>query len=244
MITMPRRGAALVAALALMSGCGSGGDETTAEPTVTPSATPSTAVAPPKILTSDDLAAALPRSSQVPTASKKTGTCPGDDSCVDGTASVSFALTRPGTPAEQEKLAADEFVRDFVQVEAVALPDEPAAAARLAKYRGIAKRYDGAFDLPAEETSDTTYTPAEKGEGTLDDLSIEGWDGFIGVRDQRFANPDGEGSDPRYQVGQIHLVRGAAFVSVYVTVMSEPRGDGAADALVRQLATEYVGRLS
>ena len=208
-----RRLALAAAGLVLIAGCGGGsGDSDQGEPApaATSSSAAPTAPAQPQALTIDDLAAALPRSSQVPSAAKKTGTCPGGNSCVDDTVSVSFELTRPGSAAEQEKLADDEFVRDFVQVEAGALADEAAAAAKLTTIRGLAERYDGPFDIPAKDTSDTTYTPGEKGEGTLDDVSVEGWDGFIGVRDQTFSNPEGEGSARRYQVGQIHLVRGTA----------------------------------
>lgn len=233
----------VVAGLAVLVGCGGEGSDDAAAPAATSSSPSPTTPEPPKTLTTDQLAAALPRSSQVPTAAKKTGACPGDASCVDDTVSVSFELSRPGSAAEQETLAADEFVSDFVQVSAGSLPDEAAVAARLAKIRSVAERYDGAFDIPAEETSDTTYTPAEKGDGTLDDTTIDEWDGFIASRDQTYTSPDGEGSTHRYQASQVHLVRGTALVSVYVTVMSEPRGDGAATGLARQLATEYISRL-
>lgn len=242
-----RRLVLTAAGLALLAGCGGGSgggeDEAAPAPAATSSSAAATTPPPARIFTTDELAAALPRSSQVPSATKKLVACPGGDACVDDTASVSFELSRPVSAAEQEKLAADEFVSDFVDISASALPDEAATTARLAKVRGVAERYDGAFDIPAKETSDTTYTPAEKGRGTLDDITIEGWEGFIGSRDQVYTSPDGEGSKHRYQASSLYLVRGTNAVAVSLTIMSEPQSEGAAADLARRLATEYIGRL-
>lgn len=245
---MTRRGpiAAAAVACAVMgllatAGCAGSSDPSDTREAQAPTA--SSSPSPARVRTVDELAAALPRTSQVPTASKKTGACPGDASCVDGTVSVSMRLKRPVDAAEQERLAADEFVSDFVQVVAKALPDDDAAAAALQTSRDQAARYVGAFDLPYKDTSETTYTPAEKGEGTSDDLTVEGWTGFEAARDQVFADAEGRGSEKRYQVGQVHLVDGTSMISVYVTVMSEPRGAGAASELARGIATDYIARL-
>ena len=244
MRTLVRRLVIVVAGLALLAACGGGSSGgAPPAPAATSSSATATTTAPARIFTTDELAAALPRSSQVPSATKKLVACPGGDTCVDDTVSVSFELSRPVSADQQEKLAADEFVSDFVDVSASALSDEGAMAARLAKVRGVAERYDGAFDIPSKETSDTTYTPAEKGQGTLDDITIEGWDGFIGSRDQVYTSPDGEGDKHRYQASSLYLVRGTNAVAISLTIMSEPQDEGAAADLARRLATEYIGRL-
>jgi hypothetical protein len=237
---MVRTIAAMALTSVLLAGCGAGSDERSA-PTPTVAASSS---APERVYSVDGLAAALPRSSQVPTGDRKIASCPGGDSCQAGTASVTIELTRPVDRKEQEALAAKEFSSDFVQVTATASADDAASTAMLASLRDVAGRYVGAFDLPAKETSETAYTPAEKGEGTLDDLTLAGWKGFVAARDVTFADPQGEGTTYPYQSTQVHLVKGTTVVSCYVTVMSKPRGAGAATQMARRLATEYIQRLS
>ncbi|KQX75042.1 hypothetical protein [Aeromicrobium sp. Root472D3] len=235
-----------LASLLLLTACGGGSDEpsgTAPKPTAGAGAAASSSPTPERVRTVAELTAALPRSSQVPTGDRKIGSCPGDDSCQADTASVTIELTRPVGAQEQERLAAEEFSRDFVQVTATAGTDEAAPQTTLATIRDRAARYVGAFDLPATKTSDTTYTPAEKGEGTLDDVTLEGWKGFVSARDVTFADPEGEGATHPYQSTQVHLVKGTTLISCYVTVMTGPRGAGAATEMARQLATDYIQRL-
>lgn len=239
---MLRTIATIAIASVLLAACGGGSDEPSGT-APTPKAAASSSPTSDRVYAVEELAAALPRSSQVPTGDRKIASCPGGDSCQADTASVTIELTRPVDPKEQEALAAKEFSKDFVQVTATASTDDAATTATLVKIRDVAARYDGSFDLPAEKTSDTTYTPAEKGEGTLDDLTLEGWTGFVSARDVTFADPQGEGTTYPYQSTQVHLVKGTTLVSCYVTVMTEPRGAGAATDMARRLATEYIQRL-
>lgn len=232
----------LALASTLLAACGGGSDEPSGT-APTPEASASSKPTPERVYALEELAAALPRSSQVPTGDEKPASCPGDDSCQADTASVTIELTRPVDRKEQEVLASEEFVSDFVQVVAIASTDEAATAARLTKNRDQAGRYVGTFDLPANKTSDTTFSPAEKGEGTLDDLTLEGWKGFEATRDVTFANLEGKGTKHPYQSSQVHLVKSTTIISCYVTLMVQPRGAGAATDLARQLATEYIQRL-
>ena len=231
--------ATIAFASVLLAGCGSSEEPSDAAPRATASGSPT----PERVYAVEELATALPRSSQVPTGERKIAACPGGDSCKAGTASVTIELTRPVDRAEQEALAAKEFSSDFVQVTATASTNEAAARAVLAERRDDAGRYVGTFDLPAKETSDSTYTAGEKGEGTLDDLTLGGWKGFVATREVTFADPEGRGSTYPYESSQVHLVKGTTVISCYATVMSQPRGAGAATDLARALATQYLQRL-
>lgn len=234
-----RRLAFVIAGLALVAGCGSGSSGGEAEP----STPPSSAATPPRVYTLDELKAALPRISQVPTASEDAGTCPGDDTCDDGTVSVTFKLSRPVSSAEQERLAGDEFSSDFVSVSATAEKDPAAAEAKIAKARESSTKYDGAFDIPPKSVSETRYTPGQKGTGTLVDATVAGWEGFDASREQTFSSPEGEGGAHPYQSTQLMVSKGPNVVRVDIVAMSEPRGAGSVSKLARQLATEYIARL-
>ena len=240
---MSRTVAALVLVSVLSACSGGGSDDPAATPTSAAPSTGSTPEQPQRVYAVEELAAALPRTSQVPTGGEKIASCPGDDSCEGGTASVTIELERSGSAAERAQLEKVEFVNDIAQVQVTAGTDEAAATERLATARDSAGRYVGSFDIAAEKTSDTTFSAGERGVGTLDDLTIGGWTGFEAARRSRYSNPDGEGGQREYRSAQVHLRQGSSVLAVYVTVMSPPRDAEAATRLARQLATEYVQRL-
>jgi hypothetical protein len=234
--------------LALAAGC-SGADEPeapaadessrTSAPTT---ATPSSA-APARALTVDELAKALPQPSQVPGGSATTVSCPGDDSCQPDTASVNIDLERPGASAGGQGPDGSFFGTDFAAVFATAHEDEAAAAAYVDELRTVAQRYDGSFDIPFEEDeTGRTFTPGEKGTGTMEPTTIEGWSGQSFSRVSVYDGGEGEPDGP-YQTAQVNLVRGSATVSVNVVVFDEGRDDETALAIARRVATEYVARL-
>src|SRR4051812_13702876 len=87
-----------------------------------PDAAPRTSAAPtaeaPRTYTTDQLAAALPRTSQVPGAKDRSATCPGDPACAKGTVAETLTLDQRDI-AGQER-AKNQFLDDFVSVAATA----------------------------------------------------------------------------------------------------------------------------
>lgn len=228
-------------ALLLLSGCAGGDGESDAEPSATASSAP-TSAAPPRAYTVEDLAAALPRSSQLPVAGQKKDACPGGDTCEDVAASVGFGLDLPVPAAEREKLANAAFVSDYLNVTARTFADEAAAKASVTEVRADDQKYEGSFDIPLKELPENRYNPGETGTGSVVDDELDGWTGYMVSRVQKYSSTD-ETNDKPFQVSKLLVSRGVTRLSVLVVMLSEPRDEGEATKVAQQVAAEYLERL-
>jgi len=230
-----RRVLLIVSALVLV-GCGSGGGEPAATPTPSES---------PRVYTLDELQAALPGVDDVPTGSMQTISCPGEDWCVDNNVSVGIDMNPPIDPVDAERVGHETDVNDSAYVDAWTFANVTAAADKVDEDRSDAQPFTGDFDVKPE-TAKIGFVPGERGSGTIEDVSVAGWDGFSASRTSRWVSPDDSvtfENDDDIETTVLTVVRGSSVLSVRVTVKAEYREAGAAEVIARQVAEEYIARL-
>lgn len=234
-----RRLVLLVLCIAFLTACGAGSSEPEKAATTKP----------PRVYTVAELERALPTQEQVPTAIKKTSTCPGDKTCEKGAVSVAFELRPPGDSQDVERLAKNAFTSDHSSLAALPEPDAAAATASIEKFRTSMSRYDGAFENAFKSLGENRYQPGEKGTGTLADATVDGWKGFRVSRVQQFSGYDGDGSrsvefnSTKYDITFLMVSDNRTVLTAYVAVAAEARPKGASSTIADQLASDYIKRL-
>ena len=119
-----------------------------------------------------------------------------------------------------------------------------AAADKVDEDRSDAQPFTGDFDVKPE-TAKIGFVPGERGSGTIEDVSVAGWDGFSASRTSRWVSPDDSvtfENDDDIETTVLTVVRGSSVLSVRVTVKAEYREAGAAEVIARQVAEEYIAR--
>jgi hypothetical protein len=232
-----RRLVLLVLSAVVLSACGSGSSAPDKAPTTKP----------PRVYTLAELKTALPTKEQVPNATKKVAACPGESYCIKGAVSVDFNLRPPGDEQDVERLAKEAFVPDFTSTSAKLERDAKAAKASVAKSRATLSKYDGTFDLKVKRNG-KSYTPGEKGTGTVTDATVAGWRGFSASRVQKFSGIEDDGktvavNDTEFDITYLQVSDNRAVLTVYVALAAEQQVKGAASAMARRFAEDYIKRL-
>ncbi|AWB93174.1 hypothetical protein [Aeromicrobium chenweiae] len=235
---MTRLVAALAAVLMALAGCGgSSSDAGTPKKAATTIA--------PAVRTVAELEAALPRTNQVPGGDKKVFACPGEAFCRAHRNRVSVGVElEPSLTGEQVKKRYGAYVLpEDLQVTAEAWKDPSAAERAVAEGRAKEEPFVGNFATKGENTSETSYSFGSKGVGTIDDLTMGGWQGYVGRREEVLTNPQGHtDSGPVVRVA-MHLWNGNTTLQVVASVLDAEERAGDAEALARKVTEEYIGRL-
>jgi hypothetical protein len=140
--------------------------------------------------------------------------------------SISQQCLQDGEPecnpnAVEAWIAAEDGEGSSLVISAEALDDADAATTRLENLRGDDQEYDGTFDVPAEAESTTNggstgaYVAGEQGEGTVEDVEVDGWSGYEVVKAYEAFHPDGSSLGHATE-GRFVAVRGNAFVEIVV----------------------------
>lgn len=234
------RTSAVALVLMLVAGCGGGSSSEAADPA------PAKTSAAPRAYAIEDLASGLPRSSQVPTATKKTTTCPGDKFCRKGAVSVAFELEAPGDPAEVQKRKDAAFVLDRASVSANVESDPQGATVAVEKDRRTeVSMFDGPFDIKLRSKG-KTYNPGQKGTGAVEALDMDGWRGWTSVRTQKYSGLDNGTigfNSTIYDITVIKLAARDAVLRIDVIVASKQRPKGESSTIALRLARDYIKRL-
>lgn len=198
---------------------------------------------PPVVRTLDQLSAALPQIEQVPTAAKTLFSCPGESSCQKDTAGSTFELKASISDAEL-KSRYDKFILpENVDVNAVVFDGPEAAAQSLAKARQDEEAFTGTFSTKGKDESDSSYSFGSKGTGTLDDVTVAGWKGYVGQRVQVLTSPEGGADTPPLAQTTLHLADANTTLKIVVSVLADEQQDRSADAIARQVAEDFIERL-
>ncbi|MRJ74964.1 hypothetical protein GEV29_00280 [Aeromicrobium sp. SMF47] len=237
---MTRLVVTLAVTLAVLAGCGgSASDEGAPQRAAATTAAPA-------VRTVAELEAALPRTNQVPGGDEKVFSCPGEESCRAHPDRVSVGVQlEPSLTDEQVKKRYGVYVLpENLQVTAEAWKDESAAEQAVADARAEQRRFVGRFATKGKDTSDTSYTFGSKGVGTVDDLTMGEWEGYVGRREEVLTNPDGDTDSAPVVSITLHVSNGNTTVQVVASVLDDEARAGDAEALARQVAEEYIGRLA
>lgn len=223
----------LVAALALLAGCGGGSGSDATKPTTKPA---------PKVYTLKQLESALPKLEDIPGASKITRRCPQDKTDCEAYRKDTVATTATIEPAslvgaEQVRVRATPM--DFVALHGIRQDDTAAATKAVASARKLQEPYVGTFDLPKRRVGEGVV-PATHGKGSVDKLSIDAWTGIVAARTE-FAS-DAK-SDQGLLIATVHVASGRTSVTVFVSLSAAGREPGAATELADNLVRSYLQRL-
>lgn len=235
-MAMRRYALAVVCAL-LLAGCGSGSSE--------PGATP-TPSEPLRVYTLDELQAALPGVEDVPTGSKRSYACPGDKGCEDGTVSVNINMLPPIGAADAERVEKKSDISDSTYVSARATDDATAAEAQIDGDRKDAQQFVGDFDVEPQDLGDDSFIPGERGSGTVEEVSVAGWEGIDATRTSTWVAPEGFGAfeeDGEVDTTELIVSGGTVVLRVQITLRVQYREAGTASAIARQVAEQYIARL-
>lgn len=240
----------VVAALAMTAACGGGSDDSgpsAAPPQTTASAT---TPAPPRDYSIDELTAALPTKDDVPDAVARSGSCPDDGVELCGEPSESFERVGvsfdlavatgagSGSAGDAEQRAAQATVEEGAYITVSRYGTTAAAADLTASARADdEKEFGGPIDSGDEKTS---FGLQEKGSGSVVDIDVDGWAGYLSARATTITNDD---ETQKIQNAQLLVTSGAVTVSANVVVDATDReADYAAD-LARTVVADYVARL-
>ncbi|NRQ49929.1 hypothetical protein [Aeromicrobium stalagmiti] len=224
--------------LLVLSGCGAGSEEAPAQERPSAEATPRT-------YSLSELAAALPRTSQVPGAEKKVFSCPGGDACKADQATVGVQLKASLTRDEVFSTYGSYVLPEDVSVAARLSTDADAAAGKVARARATEEKgFVGSFATRGKDLGDGGFTFGFKGTGTLEPATVAGWKGYVAQRAQTLTTPEGNTDSGPVARTELHLSKGSVSVQVYASVLRDDAGDlAASEELARQLFTDYVERL-
>lgn len=182
--------------------------------------------------TLDDLGAALPTEADLPAGHAVRSSC--------------RAAGQPDCPAEAPKpmvhVLAGASGFNSLAVNLTLNPDPETAVDQLESARQRDASLVGTFDIPVSEREDGSYTPGRRGEGTSEDVEIDGWTGYRLVARFEGIHRDGS-SQPGRVEARIALSRGNAVIDVQADSDPEAAPDAAADDLVQQLAEVIVADL-
>lgn len=230
---MFRRWIALVAAVALLTGCGGGSGDDADTPTPKPTA---------RTYTLAELTAAMPDKEDVPRATKVVPQCPEIKKMCDTSKgivaqkSVQVALRLTPSelsPVEQERAAQAPGIGEFVQVSVVQHASAAEAAADIAAIRAANAKDEGPLNTKPKRLEGDDYSPGLSGTSRVDDESIRGWKGVITARRIVLSSPAGLRSRPILD-GVLSVRRGSTVIVGSVAVY-QGRGDTdvAADLIAR-----------
>lgn len=248
---MLRRVAMMIAGAALLAGCGGGSSSPDAEKTG-PTAT--TAAPQQKGLTIERLVKALPSDDSFPKGSEVTVRCPGDPECAneavqDQDASVSVNLALPAG-AERDRSSVDGEARfrvdggewsEHLWLRAWLYDDMTSAKGFRVDFQKDAEKLVGPLDVPAKKT-DSGYDYGIRGTGSLDEVTIDGWRGFVRVLDAAYIHLDGRVTDKRFDVFAV-MAKDNAFIRVDSSFTVQGRDKADAVKTVRDLLTAYLEKL-
>jgi len=238
--------AVVLALIAFVAGCGGGESDDGAKGAASsgsPSSAAPTTTAPPRIFTIHELKAALPEKDDVPGATSVEFRCPedGKKKCGDDT-SVTVALTLAsvvvGSAEDTERRAGSALVDDSALVNALIFGSDAEAETNMAESRQSAQEFAGSFDFTESKSS---FGLPEKGSGTLDDLAIGDWTGYVSART---SHVDLDGKTQDLQNVLVAVRNGTAKASVNVLVDSTGRPAEFATDLARATLSDYIERLS
>jgi len=234
---------ALACAAVMLALAGCGGTSTGAPSSPTPTAPPT--------MTAERLAEALPADHELGEGAEVGARCPGDPSCTDvgqdQTASISYRLPLPDGV---EQAGADDHRRFMVPggeyEESVWLrawlhaEEASAVAARDDASEGL-DALTGTLDTEPE-LLENGYRHGIRGTGSVEDLGIEGWQGFVRVLDASFVHPDGRVTEPRHDL-YVMAQRGQVVVTIEASLTREGREHADAVAIVHDRLQAYADRL-
>ena len=227
--------AVLAVTMTMLAGCGGGSDPGTAATTPKPSTT-STTPTPEPTYSAEQAIAALPTLEQVPGGDRYAVRCPGDDDLCDGLRADSANVAVWITPVDAAvKELAEDFTLDLVQLSVVTRSAADAASA-VAKVRKRDEVYDGAYDIPPKKIEGGTSS-AEKGTGTVEDVTIGSFTGHRVDRTDEFRLPGG------IRTSEYTLRSGGVTLFVQARLAGEGRGKDDAADLARTLLDGYLERL-
>ncbi|KQP84284.1 hypothetical protein ASF35_05000 [Aeromicrobium sp. Leaf291] len=226
-----------LAVLAVLAGCGQGGSDP--EPTASASS--------PAPLPTEEAAieGALPTLDQVPGASDVDFQCPKDEEKCAGSDvghpfwAFSVRLDSVGNPVDIERNGTTSAPNDVAVVNLNLLDDAEAARTFMAGLRKDQKPYDGTFDIPAKPVGGGREVPASSGEGSLDDVTVQGLDGYL----SSYRLDSAETGDPAQRVVSLLVGEGRVVVGVFVSMSAPGRDADAAEQLAQRLARDTVERL-
>jgi hypothetical protein len=233
MIKVLRVVIALLVSIATVSACGGddGGDSASGAKDDA-----STTVASQPELSLDELAAAMPGDADLPDGYSFTTRClrSDDPDCV------------PGAEHPYVSVAAERSPRtagDFFAIVATLLPDADAAADQVASSRAESNRENGRFDIPVEQQDDGTYEPGQRGQGALEDATVEGWTGYQLVSSFEYVHPDGA-TDPMTMAGTLVLAKGNTVVQVQVALGQDRSAGDTPGPHLEEWATKVIDHLA
>lgn len=226
-----------LAVLAVLVGCGQGASDS--EPTPTASS--------PAPLPTEEAAleGALPTLDQVPGGSEIDFHCPKDEEKCAGSDvghpfwAFSVRLDSVGNPVDIERNGTTSAPNDVAVVNLNLLDDAEAARTFMAGLRKDQEPYDGTFDLPAEPVGGGREVPASSGEGSLDDVTVQGLEGYL----NSYRLDSAETGDPAQRVASLLVGEGRVVLGVFVSMSAPGRDADAAEQLAQRLARDTVERL-
>jgi hypothetical protein len=232
-MSMFRRLAVLVAALALVAGCGGSSSSDAEAPATKPA---------PQAYTLKQLESAMPAVEDIPGATEISLRCPQDKKGCEPYGKDTAVITgsvEAASPVGAEQVQNQATPKDFVAVHGGLHANAAAAIKAVEATRKANVPYVGAYDLPERKSGGGTVA-AVRGKGALDKMSIDAWSGMAADRTEVASHAK---SDQGLLIGMIHLANGRTSVTVFVSLSAAGRESGAAVDLADSLMRSYLQQL-
>ena len=239
---MIRHWMAIVAAGALLTGCGGSSGAGAEKPAPKPTA---------RAYTLPELAAALPEKDDVPRATKAVPQCPEIKTTCDTSKGIMAQKSvkvelRPTpselSPVEQERAAQAPGIGEFVQVSLVQHPSVAEAAAEIASARAANAKDEGPLNIKPKKLDGDDYSPGLTGTSRADDESISGWKGVITARRIVLSSPAGLSSRPILDA-VLTVRRGSTVITGVVAIYQGEHDTDAATDLLAGVVEDTIDRL-
>lgn len=228
--------APVIAALAVLAACGG-----SAEPAK------EKAPPPPKVYTAAQLEAAMPADKDIPNATKVGQRCPGDKDCQDTKDIAAWSVDWQPKPAlkgaDAERAAHDAWFNDVGYLYVSQAKSESAVDKAYAESLKLQTDRQGPYETKAKKLEEEGHwTPGQKGTGTVDDVTISGWSGFVAEQSMVLTDLEGGTSEDR-QEAQVRVRHGVVMVAATVSIGAKGRTAGDALTLARSVVEDYLNRL-
>jgi hypothetical protein len=203
--------------------------------------------------TLEQLQAALPTQDELHQPYENVDTCPAGTSpeeiemsagrCEGPEGAAGFASLTAHSQGPEETWGTG----NLLDIDPVIWTDAQARDRWLDEIRADRERFQGQFDHPALEPGDpgfeaegADYQAGLRGDGTVEELELDGWQGDIAVATYRLVNPEGETSAP-ISDAKVLLARGNVTLSIVFTRPDDDRA--AARETAEQYATQVIESL-